>query len=75
MIHLQHRNGVVLLLAYNLPINNSYTVTYLSDDEFYKNETYNFNETITAAEAPEKEGFELTEWEGLPKTMRVSTSL
>mgnify|MGYP006894276329 FL=1 len=58
-----------LVAAYNLPINNSYTVTYLSDDEFYKNETYNFNETITAAEAPEKEGFELTEWEGLPKTM------
>ena len=57
-----------LVAAYNLPINNSYTVTYLSDDEFYKNETYNFNETITAAEAPEKEGFELTEWEGLPKT-------
>ena len=41
---------------------NSYTVTYMVDGELYKTESYAYGATITAADAPTKEGYAFSGW-------------
>lgn len=48
---------------------NSYTLTFIVDEEVYAQETVEYGTTINAPEAPAKEGYEFVEWSGMPKTM------
>ena len=51
---------------------NSYTVTYMVDGELYKTESYAYGATITAADAPTKEGYAFSGWSEIPATMPAS---
>lgn len=48
---------------------NSYTLTFIVDEEVYAQEIVEYGTTINAPEAPAKEGYEFVEWSGLQKTM------
>ena len=48
---------------------NSYTLTYIVDGEEYKSFTVKFREAITPLEAPTKEGYTFSGWDGLPRSM------
>ena len=48
---------------------NSYTLTYLIDDEVYKTMEVVYGSTITPEAAPTKEGYTFSGWKGLPETM------
>lgn len=48
---------------------NSYTLTYIVDGEEYKSFTVKFREAITPLEAPTKEGYTFSGWNGLPRSM------
>ncbi len=47
----------------------NYTVTYMVDGEVYKEVEVEFESVIEPEEAPEKDGLDFVEWEGLPETM------
>ena len=47
----------------------SYTLTYMVDGGTYKTVLYEEGESITPEEAPTKEGYTFSGWEGLPETM------
>lgn len=57
-----------LVAAYTLPFDNTYEVTYMSDNEIYQTQTYGFGETIIAP-SPTRQGYKLAGWENLPETM------
>ena len=48
---------------------NQYKVTFVAGEETVKEETLDFGTTITAPEAPAKEGFVFAEWENLLETV------
>ena len=48
---------------------NSFTLTYLIDGEEYKTYTLTFGADITPENAPEREGYTFSGWDGLPGTM------
>jgi uncharacterized repeat protein (TIGR02543 family) len=48
---------------------NSFILTYLIDGEEYKTYTLTFGADITPENAPEREGYTFSGWEGLPGTM------
>jgi hypothetical protein len=48
---------------------DSYTLTYMVDDETYKAITYDYGEEITAEATPMKEGYTFSGWSEIPKTM------
>jgi len=48
---------------------DSYTLTYMVDGEEYKSFTVKYRESITPLEAPEKEGYTFSGWDGLPISM------
>ena len=48
---------------------NSYTLTYILDGEEYKAYTIEYGSSITAENAPEKEGYTFSGWESLPSKM------
>ncbi len=59
-------NDVTVTGAYTA---DSYTVTYMVDDEVYKIENYAYGATIAAAEAPTEEGHSFSGWREVPETM------
>ena len=48
---------------------NSYTLTYKVDGEEYKSFTVKYRDPITPLEAPTKEGYTFSGWDGLPRSM------
>lgn len=48
---------------------NSYTLTYMVDGEEYQSFTINYRDPITPLEAPTKEGYTFSGWDGLPRSM------
>ena len=48
---------------------DSYTLTYMVDGEEYRSFTVKYRESITPLEAPEKEGYTFSGWDGLPRSM------
>ncbi|MBO4730345.1 MAG: InlB B-repeat-containing protein [Bacteroidaceae bacterium] len=48
---------------------NKYTLTYVVEGETYKTYEVAYGTTIRPINAPEKEGYTFSEWEGLPTTM------
>ena len=46
-----------------------YTITYIVDGEEYTSETLDYGATITAPEAPTKEGYTFSGWSEVPATM------
>ena len=48
---------------------NTYQITYTVEGLLYHTETITYNETITPAEQPSKEGYSFSGWVGLPATM------
>jgi len=48
---------------------DSYTLTYMVDGEEYRRFTVKYRESITPLEAPEKEGYTFSGWDGLPRSM------
>ena len=48
---------------------NSYTLTYLIDDEVYKTMEVVYGSSITPEAAPTKEGYTFSGWSEIPKTM------
>ena len=48
---------------------DSYTLTYMVDGEEYKSFIVKYRESITPLEAPEKEGYTFSGWDGLPRSM------
>ena len=48
---------------------NSYSLTYIVDGEEYATQTVEYGSTITAIEAPEKEGYTFSGWSEIPATM------
>ncbi|MDE6096945.1 MAG: InlB B-repeat-containing protein, partial [Muribaculaceae bacterium] len=48
---------------------NAYKLTYIVDGQEYKSVNVNFGEKITPEEAPVKEGYTFSGWEGIPETM------
>ena len=48
---------------------NSYTLTYMVDGEVYQSFTVKYKEAITPLEAPTKEGYTFSGWDGLPRSM------
>ena len=48
---------------------NSYKLTYLVDDQQYKQYTVKYGETITPEAAPTKTGYTFSGWSNLPTTM------
>ncbi len=48
---------------------DSYTLTYMVDDETYKAITYDYGEEITAEATPMKEGYTFSGWSYIPATM------
>ena len=59
--------GNVTVTATFVP--NSFTLTYLIDGEEYKTYTLTFGADITPENAPEREGYTFSGWDGLPGTM------
>ncbi len=51
---------------------NSYTLTYMVDNEKYKTQTIAFGTVIIPEEFPIKEGYTFSGWRGLPETMPAS---
>jgi hypothetical protein len=47
----------------------SYTLTYMVDGEVYQSITVKYKEAITPLEAPTKEGYTFSGWDGLPRSM------
>jgi uncharacterized repeat protein (TIGR02543 family) len=47
----------------------SYTLTYMVDGEVYQSFTVKYKEAITPLEAPTKEGYTFSGWDGLPRSM------
>jgi len=48
---------------------NSYTLTYMVDGEVYQSFIVNYKEAITPLDAPKKEGYTFSGWDGLPRSM------
>ena len=48
---------------------DSYTLTYMVDGEVYQSFTIKYKETITPIDAPRKEGYAFSGWDGLPRSM------
>ncbi|MBD5311134.1 MAG: InlB B-repeat-containing protein, partial [Bacteroides sp.] len=48
---------------------NSYKVTFMVDDKVIETKTLEFGAEVVAPEAPEKEGYVFSEWEGMYLTM------
>ena len=48
---------------------NSYMLTYIVDGEEYQSFTVKYREAITPLEAPTKEGYTFSGWDGLPRSM------
>jgi len=48
---------------------NSYTLTYMVDGEVYQSFTIKYRDQITPLEAPTKEGYTFSGWDGLPRSM------
>ena len=48
---------------------NSYKLVYMVDDVEYKSYDVDYGTALTAEEAPVKEGYTFSGWEGLPETM------
>ena len=48
---------------------NSYVLTYMVDDEVYVSMEVEYGAMITPEDAPEKEGYTFSGWDGLPDTM------
>ena len=48
---------------------NSYTLTYMVDDEVYQSFTIKYRDQITPLEAPTKKGYTFSGWDGLPRSM------
>ena len=48
---------------------NSYTLTYILDDEIYKTSTVIYGTTIKPESVPDKAGYLFSGWNGLPQTM------
>lgn len=46
-----------------------YTVSYYVEGELVETQEYEYEDVIEPLEAPEKEGYTFSEWEGLPTTM------
>ena len=50
-------------------INTQYSLTYMVDGEVYQSFTVKYKEAITPLEAPTKEGYTFSGWDGLPRSM------
>ena len=48
---------------------NDYTLTYIVDGDVYETVTVACDSEITPVDAPEKDGYTFSHWEGLPATM------
>jgi hypothetical protein len=48
---------------------DSYILTYMVDGEVYQSFTVKYREAITPLEAPTKEGYTFSGWDGLPRSM------
>ena len=48
---------------------DSYTLTYIVDGEVYQSFVVKYREAITPLEAPTKEGYTFSGWNGLPRSM------
>ena len=48
---------------------NDYTLTYIIDGDVYETVTVACDSEITPVDAPEKDGYTFSHWEGLPATM------
>lgn len=48
---------------------NTYTLTYIVDEETYSSETYEFGAIVEPIEAPAKEGYTFVKWNGIPVKM------
>ena len=57
---------VMVIGSFNI---NSYTLTYMIDNAVYKSVEFEYGATITAEEAPTKEGCTFSGWSEIPETM------
>ena len=48
---------------------NSYTLTYMVDGEEYQSFSVKYRDPITPLDAPQKEGYTFSGWDGLPRSM------
>ena len=48
---------------------NSYTLTYIVDDEVYATETHTYGEALTPLPAPKKEGYTFSGWTNMMRSM------
>ena len=48
---------------------NSYTLTYMVDGEEYQSFSVKYMDPITPLDAPQKEGYTFSGWDGLPRSM------
>lgn len=48
---------------------NNYTVTYIVDGEVYNTTSHTYGTAVTPIEAPAKEGYTFSHWEGMPSIM------
>ena len=50
-------------------LTNGYTVTFMLEGEVYHTETVAYGATVPTPEAPTREGYTFSGWQGLPETM------
>ena len=48
---------------------NTYTITYIVDEEFFATDNITYGDTITPIEEPTKEGYTFSGWSEVPETM------